>query len=159
MKTLRLILATLALTFSLAPLCSGAQPATKPALTLEMAKEIAAKAAAEARRNNWTVVIAIVDDGANLVYLEKLDGTQIGSIEVAQQKAATAIRFKRPTKAFQDAIAGGATQLTTLTNALPLEGGIPIVVNGAYIGAIGVSGVTSAQDAQVATAGLAGLTP
>ena len=134
-----------------------AQMPTKPTLNLEMAKKIAAKAAAEAVKNKWTMVIAIVDDGANLVYLEKIDGTQIGSIDVAQKKAQTASKFKRSTKVFEDRVAAGgaATGLLTL-GILPLEGGLPIVVNDTHIGAIGVSGGTSAQDGQVAAAALAG---
>src|SRR4051812_19576924 len=150
-----LLLAVVALVLGVLPL--SAQVATRPTLTLELAKKIAAKAAAEAAKNNWAVVIAVVDDGANLVYLEKIDGTQIGSIDVAQAKARTAIKFKRPTKAFEDRVAAGATNLLAL-GVLPAEGGLPLVVNNVHIGAIGVSGMTSAQDGQVATAGLAGLT-
>jgi glc operon protein GlcG len=157
MKALHLLLAALFL--ALTPLARAAQPATKPALTLELAKEIAAKAAAEARKNNWNVVIAIVDDGANLVYLEKMDGVQLASLEVAQLKAGTAIRFKRPTKAMNDTLVGGGTHLLSLPNTLPIEGGLPIMVNGTPIGAIGVSGVTSAQDGIIAAAGVSALAP
>src|SRR6185436_14861829 len=128
-----------------------------PTITLELAKKIAAKAQAEAVKNNWTVVITIVDDGGNLVYLEKMDGTQLGSIDVAQAKARTAIKFKRPSKAFEERVAAGATNLLAL-GVLPAEGGLPLVVNNVHIGAIGVSGMTSAQDGQIATAGLAALT-
>lgn len=134
-----------------------AQLGTKKALTLAAAKEIAAAAAMEARKNTWTMVICIVDDGGHLIYLERMDGTQIGSVVVAQEKAGTAIRFKRPTKALEDAVAGGRIVVMKLPQAVPVEGGIPIVVDGEYLGAIGVSGGTSAQDGQVAAAGLAAL--
>lgn len=129
------------------------QLATKKALTLDAAKQIAAAAEAEAKKNSWNVVIAIVDDGANLVYLQRMDETQIGSIDVAIGKAASAIKFKRPSKAFEDAVAGGRQVVMRLPGALPVEGGIPLTVGGRMIGAIGVSGVQSNQDGQIAKAG------
>ncbi len=132
----------------------AAELATKRALTLEVAKEMSAAAEAEAVRNNWNVVIAIVDDGGRLMHLVRRDGTQYGSIEVAQDKARTAIAFRRPTKAFEDVVAGGRNAILGLGGATPIEGGLPIVVDGEMIGAIGVSGVTSSQDAQVAKAGV-----
>jgi uncharacterized protein GlcG (DUF336 family) len=130
-----------------------AQLADKKVLTLEAAKKAAAAAEAEATKNKWTVVIAIVDDGGHLVYLQRIDGTQTGSVDVAIRKARTAQAFKRPTKVFEDAIAGGRTALLGLEGIVPLEGGVPIVVGGQLIGAIGVSGVTSQQDGMVAKAG------
>jgi glc operon protein GlcG len=133
---------------------ADAQLAIKKALTLAAAKQIAAAAHAEAKKNNWTMVIAIVDDGANLVYLERMDGAQIGSILVAQEKAVTAVRFKRPSKALEELVAGGRTAILKMPGATPIEGGVPIVVEGALIGGIGISGGTSAQDSQVAEAGL-----
>lgn len=144
---------------ALGTLPAGAQVATKPTVSLELAKKIAAKAEAEALKNNWTVVIAIVDDGGNLVYLEKMDGTQLGSIDVALHKAQTALKFKRPTKAFEEMVAGGRTAILSLPGVLAVEGGVPLVVNGAFIGAIGVSGMKSNEDAVVAQAGLAALPP
>lgn len=132
----------------------AAELATKRALTLEIAKQMSAAAEAFAVRNNWNVVIAIVDDGGRLMHLVRRDGTQYASIEVAQDKARTAIAFRRPTKAFEDAIAGGRNAILGLNGATPVEGGLPIVVNGEMLGAIGVSGVQSNQDAQVAQAGL-----
>ena len=131
-----------------------------PAITLEQAKNVMAGAEAEAQNNNWPVVIAIVDTGGNLVMMQRLDNAQFGSVEVARQKAWTAAAFRRPTKVFQDAIAGGGAnlRLLRLEGASPLEGGIPLVVNGQIVGAIGVSGVTSEQDAQIAQAGAANLT-
>ena len=131
------------------------QLATKTVLTLEAAKQILAAAQAEARRNGWTMVICIVDDGAHVICLERMDGTQIASVTVAQDKAATAVRFKRPTKALEDAIAGGRLVVMKLGGATPIEGGVQIVVGGQVIGGIGVSGGTSPQDGVVAAAGLA----
>ncbi len=132
---------------------ANAQLADKKVLTLEAAKKIAAAAEVEARKNNCNVVIAVVDDGGHLVYLQRIDGTQTGSIEVAIQKARTAQAFKRPTKVFEDAIAGGRNALIALHGALPLEGGLPIMVGGQLVGAIGVSGVKSTEDGQIAKAG------
>jgi uncharacterized protein GlcG (DUF336 family) len=133
---------------------ANAQLATKKALTLEAAKQIAAAAEVEAKKNNWTMVISVVDDGGHLLYLERMDGTQIGSVEVAQEKAATAVRFKRPSKALEDTIAGGRNAVLKLPGATPIEGGIPIMAGSELIGAIGVSGGTSPQDGQVAAAGI-----
>jgi glc operon protein GlcG len=130
-------------------------PAYGTPINLEQAKKAMAAAEAEARKNNWPVVIAILDTGGLLVMLQRLDNTQWGSIEVAKDKARSAVAFRRPTKAFSDAIAqGGANmRLLNLTGASVIEGGVPIIVEGKIIGAIGVSGVTSQQDAQVAQAG------
>lgn len=131
------------------------QPLTYGAnIGLDQAKTLAAAAIAEARKNSWTVVVAIVDTGGHLVYLERMDHTQIASIEVATQKAWSANAFKRPTKAFEDAVLGGRTVTLRAPGALPIEGGVPIVVDGKIIGAIGISGATSAQDGQVAAAAL-----
>ena len=106
-------------------------------------------------KNKWTVVIAIVDEGGNLVYLQRLDGTQIGSIEVAIQKAKTAVSFKRPSKALEDAVlTGGRTVVLSLPGAVPVKGGVALVANDKVIGAIGVSGVTAQQDGQIAKAGV-----
>ena len=128
---------------------------TKKTLTLEAAKAIAAAAHAEAVKNNWTMVIAVVDDGGHLVYLERMDGTQIGSVRVAEDKARSAVLFKRPSKALEDAVASGRTVVMKLTGAIPVEGGVPILAGGELIGAIGVSGGTSPQDGVVAAAGIA----
>jgi uncharacterized protein GlcG (DUF336 family) len=127
---------------------------TKKSLSLEAAKHIAAAAQAEAKKNNWSMVICIVDDGGHLIYLERADGAQIGSVVVAQEKAASAVRFKRPTKALEDAVAAGRMVVMKLPGAVPVEGGTPILVGGELVGAIGVSGGTSPQDGQVAAAGL-----
>jgi len=124
-------------------------------ISLEAAKKAMAAAEAEATKNNWPVAIVIVDSGGSLVMLHRLDNTQIASIRIAEGKARTALEFRRPTKALEDAIAAGGAGLRLLRvdGATPLEGGIPIVVDGKIIGAIGASGVLSSQDAQVAKAG------
>jgi glc operon protein GlcG len=153
--SLRLIVSTMLMGFMLSAATASAQLVDKKGLTLEAAKKVAAAAEEEAIKNKWTVVIAIVDDGGNLVYLQRLDETQIGSIEVAIQKAKTATSFKRPTKALEDAVlTGGRTVVLSLPGALPIEGGLPIMVDGKVIGAIGVSGVTAQQDGQIAKAGV-----
>lgn len=124
-------------------------------ISLDNARKAALPAIAEATKNNWTVAVAIVDPGGNLVYYEKMDNTQIGSATVAIDKARTAAMFKRPTKAFQDTLATGGDSLRVLRlpGVVPVEGGIPLIMDGKIIGAIGVSGATSAQDAQCAKAG------
>jgi glc operon protein GlcG len=129
------------------------------AITLDQAKKVLAGAEAEAKKNSWNVVISVVDTGGQLVAMQRLDNTQFGSIDVARDKAYSAVAFRRPTKAFQDAVAQGGENLRILKlgGASPLEGGIPIVVDGKIIGAVGVSGVTSQQDAQIARAGIEAL--
>jgi glc operon protein GlcG len=126
-----------------------------PSITVDDAKKAAAPALAEAVKNHWTIAVAIVDPAGTLVYYEKMDNTQLGSADVAIDKARSAARFKRPTKAFQDAVASGGEGLRVLglEGAVPLEGGFPLVIEGKIVGAIGASGATSAQDAQCAKAG------
>ncbi len=125
------------------------------AITLDQAKKAMAAAEAEAKKNNWPVAIVILDSGGNMVMMQKLDNTQHGSVDIARGKAATAVNLRRPTKALQDAIAAGGENLRLLAvhGVYPLEGGIPLVVDGKIIGSIGVSGVLSGQDAQCAAAG------
>ncbi|MBY0505554.1 MAG: heme-binding protein [Bryobacteraceae bacterium] len=151
---MRKLLWTLLLMTLMTTTWAHAQLATKKALTLEAAKKIAEAASAEAVANKWTMVIVIVDDGGNLIYLQKADGTQIGSLDVAQEKARSAVRFKRPTKAFEDTLVGGRQAILKLPGAMPVEGGVPLMIDGVMLGAIGVSGATSAQDGQVAAAGV-----
>jgi glc operon protein GlcG len=124
-------------------------------VTLENARKAAAPALAEAEKNHWNVAVAVVDTGGNLVYYEKMDNTQLGSANVAIEKARTAALFKRPTKAFQDTLAGGGDGLRVLSlkGVVAVEGGIPLVMDGKIVGAIGVSGATGAQDAQCAKTG------
>jgi glc operon protein GlcG len=126
-----------------------------PSISLENARKAAAAALAEAAKNNWNMAVAIVDPSGNLVYYEKMDNTQLGSAAVAIDKARTAALFKRPTKALQDALAAGGEGLRVLklSGATPIEGGIPILLEGKIVGAIGVSGASSAQDGQCAKAG------
>jgi glc operon protein GlcG len=126
----------------------------QPILTLEAATRIADAAQAEATRNKWNVVIAVVDGGGYLVHLRRLDGTQLGSVAVAEDKAKSAALFRRPTKAFADAVASGRTGILRLSGAIPIEGGVPLLVGDQVVGAIGVSGVMSEQDGQVAQAGV-----
>ncbi|MDQ3259243.1 MAG: heme-binding protein [Burkholderiales bacterium] len=148
------ILTLVATSFCLAASSSfAAELASRMALTLDVAKQLSAAAEAEAAKNNWTVAIAIVDEAGHLVHLAKIDNTQYGSIDVAIQKAQTSAAFKRPTKVFEEAIAGGRNAIIGLKGALPLEGGLPIIHDGKVIGAIGVSGVKSTEDGQVAKAG------
>ena len=126
------------------------------AINLETAKKLAAGALAEARKNNWTMAVAVTDTNGALVYFEKMDGTQTGSVDVSQAKARTAALFKRPTKAFQDVVASGGEGLRVLAlpGAVPIEGGLPILIGDKIVGAIGLSGGTSAQDGICAKAGL-----
>jgi uncharacterized protein GlcG (DUF336 family) len=124
-------------------------------LSLADAKKIAAAASAKAVAEGWTVVIAIHDNGGNLVYLERADGTQLGSVLVAQEKSRTALRFKRPTKALEDAVLAGRVHMMSLPGITSVEGGLPLLVGAEVVGSIGVSGVQSSQDGQVAAAGAA----
>ena len=124
-------------------------------INLEQAKKVMAGAEAEAKKNNWPVVIVILDSGGQLVMAQRLDNTQWGSADIAKEKARSAVALRRPTKALQDAIAQGGVNLRFLSTGFSvLEGGIPIVVDGKIIGSIGVSGVQSNQDAQTAQAGI-----
>jgi uncharacterized protein GlcG (DUF336 family) len=134
-------------------------PAYGAPITLEQAKKVMVGAEAEAKKNNWGMVITILDSGGNVVMMQRMDGTQLGSVDVARDKAWSAVAFRRPTKVFEDAIAqGGANlRLLRLTGASPIEGGIPLMADGKIIGAIGVSGGTAPQDGQVAKAGVDGL--
>lgn len=126
-----------------------------PSITAETAKKLAAPALAEAKKNNWAMAVAIVDPSGDLVYFEKMDDTQAGSTVIAVDKARSAARFKRETKAFQDALAAGGVglRILALNGAVPVEGGIPLIVAGKVVGAIGASGGTSEQDGVVARAG------
>lgn len=150
----------LALTFTVAAF--GQTPLVPPAnvpygvsISPDSAKKIAAAAIAEARKNNWAMAVAVVDTGGHLVYFERMQDTQIGSIEVSIDKAKSAVLFRRPTKSFQDTLASGGAGLRILglTGAVPVEGGIPLIVDGKIIGAIGASGGSSDQDGNTAQAG------
>jgi glc operon protein GlcG len=154
-------------------LCAGyawgqASPATPPgpsfyltpigsSVDIATAKKAAAAALAEARKNNWLMVVAVVDPTGTLVYYEKMDNVQVGSGDVALDKARSAALYKRPTKLFQDAVAGGGINLRVLAlkGASPVEGGVPLIVGGKLIGAIGLSGDLAEHDGQCANAGAA----
>lgn len=126
-------------------------------LSVDDAKRVAAAARIEAEKNGWLVVIAIVDEGGHLMYLERMDGCQKASSRIAEAKGRTAILFKRPTKAIEDVVLEGRTVMMGLPGAVPLEGGLPLVKDGAFLGGIGVSGVQSFQDGIIARAGIAAL--
>ena len=133
---------------------ASAQFVEKKTVSLALAKKMAAAAEAEATKNNWSMVITVVDDGGNIVYLGRMDGAQLGSIEVSEGKAHTALAFRRPSKAFQDLVDQNQPHLTTLPHVTAVQGGLPIMLDGKVVGAIGVSGGSSAQDEQCAQAGI-----
>lgn len=126
-------------------------------LDLNDAKRVAGAAEAEAKKNNWPVVIAIVDAAGHLLYLQRNDGAQLGSIDVALGKATTAALFRRPTKDWEERLAEGRLGYLSFPNRTLLEGGVPVLVDGEVVGAVGVSGVKSSEDAQIARAGVAAL--
>jgi glc operon protein GlcG len=149
----KILVAVLLAVAALASALAQAPSPYGPPINLENAKK--APALAEAAKNNWTMAVAIVDPAGNLVYFEKMDNTQLGSVNVAMDKARSAALFKRPTQAFQDRLAAGGDGLGVLRlqGAVPVAGGVPLLMDGKIAGAIGVSGATSAQDAQCAKAG------
>lgn len=162
MKITKLLFLFVMTAFLFAPVIAGAQVAPPPPqipygtpITLEQAKKAVAAAEAEATKNNWNMVIIVLDSGANVVMLERMNNAQLGSIEAAKDKAYSAVLYRRPTKVFQDLLAqaGPNLRVLKLSGANPLDGGFPIVVGGKIIGAIGASGAASEQDAQVAKAG------
>jgi glc operon protein GlcG len=147
-----------AVALALAASPSTAQVTTRKAITLEGAKTVVAAAAAEARRLGATGVFAVVDEGGNLMAVERLDGTFAAGANIAIGKARTAVLFKKPTKFFEDVIGKGRTAMATLADFTPLQGGLPLVVDGEVVGGIGVSGASSAQqDEDLATAGAGAL--
>jgi len=131
--------------------------ASKPLLTLEDARRVAAAAATEAGRNQWNVTVAIVDDGGHLLYLQRSHDTQFGTVETAITKAHAAVAFQRPTKASEDAVLSGRLIHLALPGVIPAEGGVPLVREGIVIGGLGISGVRSFQDGQIAQAGVEAL--
>lgn len=161
MTTLRTLAAACTFAFlATVPAAAQQPPPYGPPITLDQAKRAMAAAELEAAKNSWNVVISILDSGGNMVMMHRFDHTQLASIDIAEGKARTALMFKRPSKALEDAIAtgGAGLRLLAVKNIAPLEGGLPIVLDGKIIGAIGVSGVLSSQDAQVARAGIDALT-
>ena len=156
MRKLQMILAMLLL-LVIAPVALQAQLPTKRVLSLNLAKKIAAAAEAEALKRGATVVIAVVDDGGYLLVLERLDDTQVASVEVGIAKARTAAIFRRPSKVFEDQVKDGRVAALGLPGAAPLQGGVPIIFEGKVIGAIGVSGNTPQEDEDIAKVGAAAL--
>jgi len=155
MKRLFRILAGYVLVLATGTAARG-QVMQKKTLNLEGAKRVIAAAQAEARKNNATGVVAVVDDGGNLIALERLDGTFAAGANISIGKARTAVLFKKPTKFFEDVIKNGRTAMVTIENFTPLQGGIPILVDGQVVGGVGVSGAASAQqDEELAIAGAA----
>ena len=158
-RTLQRVAATLAITLCASGAMAQQRPPYGTAINLESAKKIAAASAAEAKKNSWNVAIAVVDNHGMLVYYEMLDDTQTASAVIAIEKARTSATYRRPTKELEDGIAAGRVAILGLPGATPIEGGLPIVVGGKIIGAVGVSGVTSVQDGQVARAGVESFKP
>lgn len=137
------------------PVLVHAQLVEKTALTLDGAKQIAAVAVAKAKAEGARVVIAVVDEGGSLLLLERLDDTQVASVNVGIDKARTAAIYRRPSKVFEDQVKNGRVSALALHGAVALQGGVPIIVNGKVIGAVGVSGETPSQDEDIAIAGAA----
>ena len=162
MKHISIVVCALLAAGALMPVQAAAQGQPNmygPTITADQAKTVAAAAVAEAKKNQWTMAVAIVDTAGDLVYFEKMDNTQVGSVDVAITKARSSARFKRPTKAFQDALAAGGEgwRILSLDGAVAVEGGLPLIVGGKIIGAIGASGGASQQDGVTAAAGAATL--
>ena len=151
--------ATVAVVMSIPAVAQQATPPYGTPISLEQAKKVISAAEAEAQKNNWPMAIVVVDTGGFVVAMHRLDNTQLGSIAVAEDKARTSVFFRRPSKAFEDAIAGGGIGLRVLglRGATPYEGGVPLLVDGKIIGAVGVSGMLPQQDGQVANAGASGM--
>lgn len=146
------------MTLASGALAQSSTPYSTPIGT-DAAKKIASAAIAECKKNNWFMAVAVTDNNGDLVHFEKMDNIQIGSINVAIGKAKSAALFRRSTKAFQDVLAAGGEglRILALQGAVPIEGGLPIIVDGKIIGAIGCSGGSSAQDGQACKAGIDGL--
>jgi uncharacterized protein GlcG (DUF336 family) len=162
LKTLAgaLLLALFTASFGASPApAQTVPPPYGPPIGIENARKVMAAAEAEAAKNNWAVVIAIIDSGGHVVMMHRYDNVQLSSIDISQGKAKTALMFKRPTKVLDDAISSGGSGLRflSLKDIVPLEGGLPLVLDGKIVGAIGVSGVLSSQDAQIARAGVEAL--
>jgi glc operon protein GlcG len=160
--SVRKFFVTAAVSALLAPLSAGAQtPATLPpygpAVSLDLAKKVVAAAEAEAAKKGWQMVIAVVDSGGRLVAFVRMDNAQLASIDIAISKAVTANAVKRPTKALQESVAPGSStpRMSGLPGITPIDGGLPIVVDGKIVGAIGAAGGASNQDGEIAAAGLA----
>jgi glc operon protein GlcG len=131
--------------------------AARRTITLDAARKVAGAAETEARRNQWAVAIAVVDEAGHLVLFQRMDDAKLVAIDIAVRKARTAAYFREPTKNLETEVAGGRVALLPIDGFMPLDGGLPLVVDGKVVGAIGVSGMTGTQDAQCAAAGVAAL--
>lgn len=158
-RSLAPLAAALVATLVALPGTLRAQLLQQPVLGMEGARRAMAAAEAEARKNGWKVSIAVVDHTGELMAFARMDDAALTSVAISQAKARTAARFKRPTRALDSSLTAGRTALLAFEGVMPVEGGVPIVVNGRVVGAVGVSGVTSQQDAVVATAGAGAVTP
>ena len=152
-------ISAIAVLTSISALAQQATPPYGAPISLDQAKKVLSAGEVEAQKNNWPVVITVVDSGGFVVAVHRLDNTQLGSIAAAEDKARTAILFRRPSKGFEDAVASGGIGLRVLglRGATPYDGGVPLFIDGKLIGAVGVSGVLPAQDGQVANAAASGL--
>ena len=148
------VFAILVVSFASRSAHAQAMPNPYGQISLEVARKAADAAIAEGRKNGWNVAVAVVDSAGDLVFFERMDNTQSASMIIAQEKARTAARFKRPTKSLEDAVAGGRHAILGLPGVTPVEGGIPLVIDGKIVGAIGVSGAKSPEDAQCSQAGI-----
>ena len=146
------VFAILVLSFASRSAHAQAMPNPYGPISLEVARKVADAAIAEGRKNGWNVAAAVVDSAGDLVFFERMDNTQSASMIIAQEKARTAARFKRPSKSLEDALAGGRQAILGIPGATPVEGGIPLVIDGKIVGAIGVSGAKSSEDAQIGRA-------
>ena len=155
----RLLILSAAVLALAVPRVASAQLADAKVLTLQAAKAILAAAEAEARKNNWNLSIAVVDAHGELLAFERMDDAALTTVAIAQGKALTAARYKRPTKAIDSSVTAGRVQMMAFPGVIPVEGGVPVIVNGKYIGGVGASGAASYQDAQVAKAGADAVKP
>ena len=156
MKASKLVLGVIAATFACGAVAQDRRPDYGPSITVTQAKKVAAGILAECAKNGWNVAVAIVDTHGSLVYFERMENTQYASMDIAVGKAKSAATYRRPTRAFADAINKGGPATATLPGVFASPGGVPIMVDGKVIGASGVSGVTGDQDEQCAKAGMAG---
>jgi len=153
-RTITQVLGFLLLTLFALSAAAQARPEYGTAVTTAQAKKIAAGVVAECMANKWNVAVAVVDTAGNLVYFERIENTQTASMDIAVMKARAAANYRRPTRAFVDAIAKGGPAIMTLPGVVASPGGVPIMVDGKVTGGVGVSGVTGDQDEQCAKAGL-----
>ena len=156
---MRPILRTAALLLVVIALASPrlqAQVVSQPVLSADGVRKALVAAEAEARRNGWNVSIAVVDPAGTLLGFLKMDDASAASVEVSQAKARSAGRFRRATKVFEESVAGGRAAIMSLSGVVAIEGGVPMLLDGKVVAAVGVSGATSAQDGQVAAAGIVG---